>query len=99
MKETIEILVEKAQNGDRRSLENLIVEIKDMVYNLSLRMLLHPANAEDATQEILVRIITHLSTFKNDSKFKVGLFGVPSPAFSDIVQQIEQAKQEKTHNK
>lgn len=69
MKESIEILVEKARKGDKKSLEKVIVEIKDMVYNLSLRMLLFPEDAKDATQEILVRIVTHLGTFKGQSKF------------------------------
>lgn len=76
MKEALEILVEKAQNGDRKSLESLIVEIKDLVYNLSLRMLLYPMDAEDATQEILVKIVTHLSTFKGDSRFQTWVYRV-----------------------
>lgn len=76
MKEAIEILVEKAQNGDRRSLERLIVEIKDLVYNLALRMLLYPMDAQDATQEILVKIVTHLSTFKGDSRFQTWVYRV-----------------------
>lgn len=76
MKEALEILVKKAQNGDRRSLENLIVEIKDLVYNLALRMLLYPMDAQDATQEILVKIVTHLSTFKGTSKFQTWVYRV-----------------------
>ncbi|MDB4292967.1 RNA polymerase sigma factor [Maribacter sp.] len=76
MKEALETIVEKAQNGDRKSLENLIVEIKDMVYNLSLRMLLYPMDAQDATQEILVKIVTHLSTFKGDSRFHTWVYRV-----------------------
>lgn len=76
MKDTLEVLVAKAQNGDRRSLENLIVDIKDLVYNLALRMLLYPMDAQDATQEILVKIVTHLSTFKGDSKFQTWVYRV-----------------------
>lgn len=76
MKESIEILVTKAKNGDRESLENLILEIKDLVYNLALRMLLYPMDAEDATQEILVKIVTHLSTFKGESSFKTWVYRV-----------------------
>lgn len=76
MKESLEILVKNAQNGDRRSLDSLIIEIKDLVYNLSLRMLLYPMDAQDATQEILVKIVTHLSTFKGDSKFQTWVYRV-----------------------
>jgi len=76
MKDTLEALVEKAQNGDRKALERLIIAIKDLVYNLSLRMLLYPLDAQDATQEVLVKIVTHLSTFKGNSAFKTWVYRV-----------------------
>lgn len=76
MKESLEIVVERAKNGDRKSLNRLILEVKDLVYNLSLRMLLYPMDAEDATQEILVKIVTHLSTFKGESNFRTWVYRV-----------------------
>lgn len=76
MAEPMEILVDKAKEGDKKSLEQIIVSIKDLVYNLSLRMLLYPVDAEDATQEILVKIVTHLSTFKGESKFETWVYRV-----------------------
>lgn len=39
------------------------------MYELAVRMLWHPADAEDATQEILVRIVTHLGSFRGESRF------------------------------
>ena len=51
----IETLVARAQEGDRAALEAVIAGVRDRIYNLALRMLWHPADAEDATQEILVR--------------------------------------------
>lgn len=76
MKDTLEALVQKAQDGDRKALERLIMAIKDLVYNLSLRMLLYPMDAQDASQEILVKIVTHLSTFKGNSTFKTWVYRV-----------------------
>ena len=76
MKETLEILVEKANAGNKKALEAVIVAIKDFVYNLSLKMLLYPVDAEDATQEILIKIITHLSTYQNKSKFTTWVYRV-----------------------
>lgn len=76
MQEQLEILVEKANQGDKKSLEKVILEIKDLVYNLSLRMLLYPEDAQDATQEVLVKIVTHLSTFKGESKFKTWVYRI-----------------------
>lgn len=76
MKDTLEILVEKANSGHRKALESVVLNIKDYVYNLSLKMLLYPEDAEDATQEILIKIITHLSTFNHKSKFMTWVYRV-----------------------
>ncbi|GMN08746.1 hypothetical protein MTsPCn9_07980 [Croceitalea sp. MTPC9] len=76
MKDTLEILVDKANSGDRKALERVILGIKDYVYNLSIKMLLYPEDAEDATQEILIKVVTHLSTFNQKSKFMTWVYRV-----------------------
>jgi len=76
MRENLNILVEKANSGDRKSLELIITEIKDLIYNLSLKMLLFPEDAKDATQEILIKVVTHLSTFKHQSQFKTWVYRI-----------------------
>jgi RNA polymerase sigma factor (sigma-70 family) len=43
-------------------------------------MLWHPADAEDATQEILVRLITHLGSFRGESAFSTWVYRVASNA-------------------
>lgn len=53
-------LVAAAQQGSCTALESLIRAAQKPVYNLAIRMLGHPADAEDAAQEILIRIVTHL---------------------------------------
>jgi RNA polymerase sigma factor (sigma-70 family) len=69
-------LVKLAISGDRKALEELISSVKDKIYNLSIRYLWHPQNAEDATQEILIKIITNLSTFKGESLFSTWCFRI-----------------------
>src|SRR5437660_1685165 len=49
--------------------ENLIGTLQPKMYGLALRMLWHPEDAKDATQEILLRIVTHLATFRGQSSF------------------------------
>ena len=65
----IETLVEQARNGDSDALEGVIRQIQDRIYGLAIRMLWHPEDAEDATQEILVKIVTHLGDFRQESTF------------------------------
>ncbi len=70
------ILVTEANAGNKQALETLIREIQDFIYNLSLKMLLFPEDAEDATQEILIKVITHLSTFRFESKFTTWVYKI-----------------------
>ncbi len=72
----IQDLVDKATAGDKKALETLIVGVQDIVFNLSLRMLGTFADAEDATQDILLKMITHLSSFRGDSSFTTWVFSI-----------------------
>ncbi len=69
-------LVEKALGGDKQAIEDLLLEVKDFIFNLSLRMLGNTHDAEDATQEIIIKVITKLSTFRNDSKFSTWVYKI-----------------------
>lgn len=61
--------MKRAQRGDPAALNDLISAIQPKIYGLSLRMLWHPEDAKDATQEILLRIVTRLATFRGKSSF------------------------------
>jgi RNA polymerase sigma factor (sigma-70 family) len=66
-------LVVRARAGDRKALEDLIERHQAWIYNIALRMLFHPQDAEDATQEILVKVVTRLSSFEGRSTFRTWL--------------------------
>ena len=72
----LERLVEAAKEGDKKALETLILKIQDKIYGLALRMLYNPSDAEDASQEILLKIITHLGTFRGESAFTTWMYRV-----------------------
>lgn len=69
-------LVNEATAGDKKALETLITGARDIVFNLSLRMLGTFPDAEDATQDILLKMITHLSSFRGDSSFTTWVFRI-----------------------
>jgi RNA polymerase sigma factor (sigma-70 family) len=71
-----EILVRKARQGDQDALSVLVKRYQDNIYNMTLRMTGNPVDAEDRTQEILVKLITGLSSFKQKSSFKTWLFRI-----------------------
>lgn len=69
-------LIHKATEGDSQALETVLLSVQDLVFNLSLRMLGTFPDAEDAAQDILLKIITHLSTFKGESLFSTWVFRI-----------------------
>jgi RNA polymerase sigma factor (sigma-70 family) len=69
-------LVAHAQNGDRVALEKLVLRHQAWIYNIAVRMVFRPQDAEDVTQEVLVKIITRLSTFKGESRFRTWLYRI-----------------------
>ena len=70
------ILIEQATAGNKDALETIILSVQDLVFNLSLRMLGTFPDAEDASQDILLKVITHLSSFKQDSSFSTWVFSI-----------------------
>src|ERR1700686_1146624 len=69
-------LVLRAHAGDRKALEDLVQRHQGWIYNIAVRMLYHPQDAEDATQEILVKVLTRLSSFEGRSSFRTWLYRV-----------------------
>ena len=69
-------LVAKAQAGDRDALERLVRRHQGWVFNVALRMIWRRDLAEDATQEILIKVVTKLSTFRAQSQFRTWLYRI-----------------------
>jgi RNA polymerase sigma factor (sigma-70 family) len=69
-------LVDRAKNGDRAALEKLVLRHQAWIYNIAIRMVFHPQDAEEVTQEVLVKAITKLSTFKGRSQFRTWLYRI-----------------------
>lgn len=76
LNDEINDLIDKAITGDRDALEKVILSVQDLVFNLSLTMLGTFEDAEDATQDILLKVMTHLSTFRKDSAFSTWVFRI-----------------------
>lgn len=71
-KEELLDLITKATAGDKPSLEAVLLSVQDLVFNLSLRMLGTFPDAEDASQDILLKVMTHLSSFRGRVPFPPG---------------------------
>ncbi len=87
--ENLTTLAQRAQSGDAAALENLMRAVQDQVHRLALRMLADPALAEDATQDILIRLITKLSTFRGESGFRTWVYRVATNHLLNRVKQTQ----------
>lgn len=76
-------LARLAVGGDKQALEKLVAGIRDMIFGLAVRMLYDPHQAEDATQEILIKIVTRLHGFRGDSLFTTWAFAVAANHLKD----------------
>ncbi len=63
-------LVRLATAGDAGALETLLRRHQPWIFNLALYMLQVRADAEDATQEILLKVTTALVSFRGTSSFR-----------------------------
>jgi len=69
-------LITSAKDGSRSSLETLVKKHQHYIYNVALKMTLSPFDAEDITQEVLIKVITNLANFKGESNFRTWLYRI-----------------------
>lgn len=81
---TLEDVAQRALDGDRDAVEQLVRDLQGDIYGLALRMLWNREDAEDATQEILVRAVTRLAQFDFRSKVKTWVYRIAVNYILDV---------------
>lgn len=71
-----QVLIGKALNGSKSALEDLVNRHQHYIYNVALKMVLSPFDAEDITQEVLIKMVINLSKFKGKSNFRTWLYRI-----------------------
>jgi RNA polymerase sigma-70 factor (ECF subfamily) len=71
-----ELLVRRAQRGDRFAFEALVERHQDRLYTLAARVLGSREEAADAVQEALVRAWLALPKFRRDARFSTWLYRI-----------------------
>lgn len=61
------VLVASARDGDRDALATLLDSLRGPLHRLAVSMLWNREDAEDATQEALIAVMTNLATFRGDA--------------------------------
>jgi RNA polymerase sigma factor (sigma-70 family) len=81
---TLEDVARQAIEGSQDALDRLVKDLQGDVYGLALRMLWNREDAEDATQEILVRVVTRLAQFDFRSRLKTWVYRVAVNYILDV---------------
>lgn len=76
-------LVRRTLAGDIAALEEIVAVLQKDVYNLALKFLWNPHDAEDATQEILLKIILNLNRFEFRSSLRTWAYRIACNYLSD----------------
>lgn len=81
-------LISLALSGDKGSLTDLIKRHQQYIYNIALKMTNNVENAQDITQEILIKFITSLAKYDNSKgKFRTWLYRITFNHFLNLKKQ------------
>ena len=67
---TLKSLVLRAQNGDREAVEELLAQFRQPVFALCVSFLKERQAAEEAAQEVFIRVFCRLSSLKKPQGFR-----------------------------
>lgn len=87
-------LVARAQAGDAEALESLFAGWRKPVFAFVYRMVTQREDAEDLTQEALVRAVRGLANFRGESQFKTWLFGIATHVSLDHLRRKQRWRAE-----
>lgn len=82
--ESDNVLIQKALEGDKIAFENLIKKHQDWIYNIALTFVGNRDEALDVTQEVLIKMITKLSSFQQKSEFRTWLYRITKNHFLNM---------------
>jgi len=69
-------LVEAACGGDQEALHLLVRDLMGGVFRLALRMTGNLADAEDATQEVMIKVVTRLGSFRGEASVRTWTYRI-----------------------
>ncbi len=80
-------IIRSVLRGKSERFEALVSLYEKNVYNLALRMVGNPEDAEDMTQETFIKAYKSLATFRGDGKFSVWLYRIATNVCLDFLRR------------
>ena len=70
-------LIKSCLNGSKQALNTLVQNYQGYIFNVALKYFNHIADAEDATQEVLIKVISNLGNYNADkAQFRTWLYRI-----------------------
>jgi RNA polymerase sigma-70 factor, ECF subfamily len=69
-------LIERARQGDAAAFERLVLQHERYVYNMALRVVSNPEDAQDIAQQSFVRAWQSLPQFRGEARFSTWLYRI-----------------------
>lgn len=87
------VLIERAQRGDRAAFEEVVARHQGAVYGYLRARLLQPNDAEDLTQETFLRCYEARARFDNSAMLRPWLFGIARNLLREHVRRVRRRKE------
>ena len=68
--------INRVKQGDKEAYTWVVNAYKDMVYTICLRMLTNEVDAEEAAQEVFVKVYRSIQGFQEKAKFSTWLYRI-----------------------
>ncbi|MCP4723436.1 MAG: sigma-70 family RNA polymerase sigma factor [bacterium] len=69
-------LVQRLQKGEKKACKELYEMYKDKIYSTSIRFLKNFQDAEDASQEIFLKVFRNINRFREDSSLNTWIYRI-----------------------
>jgi RNA polymerase sigma-70 factor (ECF subfamily) len=86
------VLVQRSQAGDEKAFSTLLRPYIHLPYHVALRITGNREDAEDASQQSLLKAYTHISQFQGDSQFSTWLTRI---AINEALMKLRKRRSEK----
>ncbi|ABR49266.1 RNA polymerase, sigma-24 subunit, ECF subfamily [Alkaliphilus metalliredigens QYMF] len=85
-------LIEKSKDGDSESFEKLILQHQKKAFNIAYRMLGNLEDANDVTQEALLKAYRAINRFQEKSSFSTWLYTIVTNTCVDFIRKNRKTK-------
>ena len=85
-------LVYGLRNGEEVAFKELVLKFQDRVFNTSLGLLQHPADAEDMAQEVFIQVYRSIHQFKEESLLSTWIYKITTTKCLDHLRSKKRKK-------